>query len=41
MTTESRKSGVFVKTAHHEINDNKKNDDSENNDNNNNYGTVI
>ena len=23
MTTESRKPGVFVKTAHHEINDNK------------------
>ena len=42
MTTESRKPGVFVKTAHHEINDNK-NDYSKNNDNNNNnkYGTVI
>ena len=35
MTTESRKPGVFVKTAHrnNNNNDNKKNDDSNNNDN--------
>ena len=43
MATESRKPGVFVKTAHRENNnnDNKKNDDRNNIDNNNNYGTVI
>ena len=41
MTTESRKPGVFIKTAHHKNNKDKDNDDSNNNDNNNNYGTVI